>query len=177
MNHQPFKNWLLSEEDLSVEQAQSLQEHLASCESCSQVQASWNEMEFIIQHTPQVSPAAGFTQRWEQRLAQQQALEQDRKGWFSITATAIIAVVLSTFFIIQVWELIRSPNPFLMTWLNQLMSLVADYYILQNMLRVHSWWNIGYLLLGMFFLVGIISFMSVLWATAYQKFSLARRIV
>ena len=37
MNHQPFRDWLLSDEQLSTEQTQALQDHLSSCETCSQM--------------------------------------------------------------------------------------------------------------------------------------------
>ena len=61
MDHQPFRNWLLSEEQLSAEQNQSLQEHLASCESCSQFKSSWKELDlFIPKFSSQVAPECGF---------------------------------------------------------------------------------------------------------------------
>ncbi len=177
MNHQPFRHWMLSEEQLSDEQAQALQDHLASCAACSQIGSRWEEVEYSLQHSPQVGPAAGFTARFEQRLAVQQSLQEARKGWFSITATALIAVTLFGFFAYQVWMLLKAPEPYMVGFLNHLLSLVTDYFIVQNILRTHSLWSVGYVAIGMFFLVGMISFMSVLWATAYKKLSLARRIV
>ncbi len=177
MNHQPFRNWLLSEDQLSDEQTRSLQDHLAYCASCSQIVSSWQDVEYSLQHTPQVSPLTGFTARFEQRLAEQRSLHEARKGWFSIIATAVIAVALFGFIVYQVWLLIKSPEPFILSFMNHLLSLVTDYFVVQNILRSHSLWNVGYVMVGMFFLVGMISFMSVLWATAYQKLSLARRIV
>jgi hypothetical protein len=45
MNHQPFRDWLLSEEKLSIDQTQALKDHLHSCESCSQIEAAWLEVD------------------------------------------------------------------------------------------------------------------------------------
>jgi hypothetical protein len=177
MNHQPFRNWLLSEEELSAEQIQSLQEHLASCESCVQIKSSGKEMDALFQNLSQVSPAPGFTQRWQSHLAEYEARQRNRSGWFIIVITALIAAFLLILLANQVWPLIKNPGPFIAAWLNQLVGLISDYYILQTFFRTNVWLNPISILMGSVLLVGIICFMSVLWITAYQKFSLSRRIV
>jgi hypothetical protein len=177
MNHQPFREWLLSDEQLSTEQTQALQAHLSSCESCSQVESAWKEVELAIRKTPQVEPASGFTLRWQEQLVEYQSHHQSRSGWLTIGATALIATGLSVLMITQLWALIQAPGPYLAVWLNRLVSVISVYYILQNLVRSTTWSIPVYTFIGMFFLVGIISFMSVLWLTAYRKFSLARRVI
>lgn len=176
MNHQPFRDWLLSDENLTTAQTQSLQEHLSSCESCSQIESSWKEVEMAIRKFPQVEPASGFTFRWQEHLAEYHSRQQSRKSWLTIGATALIATFLLVILVVLIWSLIQAPGAYLQIWLNRLVSLVSVYYLLQNMISSYSWPIPIYTFIGMFFLVGCISFMSVLWLTAYRKFSLARRV-
>jgi hypothetical protein len=176
MNHQPFRDWLLADEQLSTEQTQALQDHLSSCESCNQMVSAWKEVELAIRKNPQVEPASGFTLRWQEHLVEYQSHQLSRKGWLTISATALIAACLSVLLITQLWSLIQAPGPYLSVWLNRLVSVITIYYLVQNMIHSSSWSVPIYTFIGMFFLVGIISFMSVLWLSAVRKFSLARRV-
>lgn len=177
MNHQPFKELLGSEETLSAEQNQALQDHLSACDSCKQVETALREVEFAIRKIPQVEPASGFTARWQEHLVEYQSHQQSRWGWVSIAATTLIATGLLVLLISQLWSLIEAPGPYLAMWLNRLVGLASLYYMIRNVASSFSWSIPLYTFLGMFFLVGIISFMSVLWLTAYRKFSLTRRAV
>jgi hypothetical protein len=174
MNHQPFREWLLSEETLSAEQDKSLHEHLATCEACSQIQASWMELEFIIKDAPQVEPLPGFTRRWQAHLEEYQARQQARWGWASIGLTALIACILVALLIFEVWTFIQDPGPFFIVWLDRVVSIFANYFIIQNLFRSH-WFNPEAVFLGVIFLVGMISFMSVLWLSTYRKLILVWR--
>jgi hypothetical protein len=177
MNHQPFREWLVSDEPLSTEQTQSLQAHLSSCESCSQMESALNEVELTIRKTYQIEPTSGFTLRWQEHLVKYQAQQQSRLGWWTIGATTLIATGLLALLISQLWSLIQAPGPYLAVWLDHLVSVISIYYILQNIVSSTNWSVSVYTFIGMFFLVGIISFMSVFWLAAYRKISLARREV
>lgn len=177
MNHQPFRDWLLSEEDLSAEQTQSLREHLDTCEDCALIKSSGKEVAVLFQSISEIGPTPGFTQRWQLHLAEYQSTQQRRRGWFSIGATAFMAALLLVLLANQLWSLIRNPGPYIAAWLNQVVGLISDYYILQTFFKTNVWLNPINILVGSFLLVGMISFMSVLWITVYQKFSLSRRIV
>ena len=177
MDHQPFRNWLLSEEQITAEQNQSLQEHLASCESCSQIKSSWKELDLLFQNSVEVAPASGFTQRFQSRLVEYHAAQQLRRSWFTIGATAFFAIILLTMLVTQVWELIQAPGPYMMVLFERLVSLISIYYLLQNVAGSISWSTPFITFIVMFFLVGIVSFMSVLWLLAYKKFSLSWRAI
>jgi uncharacterized membrane protein len=177
MDHQPFRNWLLSDEQLSTEHILSLQQHLASCESCSQIESAWKELDFQFQNSSQVAPAPGFTLRFQSRLVEYQSSQQLRRSWLAIAATAFIAVILLVLLVSQVWQLIQAPGPYMMVWLERLVSVISIYYLLQNVIGSISWSTPFVTFIVMFFLVGMVSFMSVLWLLAYKKFSLSWRVV
>jgi hypothetical protein len=176
MNHQPFRDWLLSEDTLSAEQARSLQDHLAECESCSQIVSAWKEVETVIQMTPQAGPVPGFTGRWHAHLAEYEHHRQKRQGWVSIGITAFVAVALLTILVYQTWQVVQDPAPLIAVWLNRLVSLVSNYFILRNLFTSSTWFQPVYILFGSFLLVGMICVMSVLWMTAYKKIFILRRI-
>lgn len=175
MNHQPFRDWILSEEHLSVEKTQALQDHLRSCESCSQIDSAWKELQEVIQKSPEIEPASGFTERWQAHLVEFQSHQKERRGWLTISATILIVTALLVLLITQLWSLLQAPGSYLAVWLNRLIGVVSIYYTLQNITSSYTGYIPVYTFIGMFFLVGMISFMSVLWLAAYRKFSMARR--
>lgn len=65
MNHQPFDDWLLDDEDLTVQQRRELEVHLRSCTSCSAIAAS--NLALRAKHL--AMPQPGFTDRFRPRLA------------------------------------------------------------------------------------------------------------
>jgi hypothetical protein len=177
MNHQPFREWLLSEEKLSSNQTQELQDHLHSCESCSQIVTAWSEVESEFQKSALVIPKPGFTSRWQAHLIDYQQVRQKRRVWMIISFTALSIIALLGALVTQLWSLLQAPGPFLVTLLNRLLGLVSIYFTFQDIFRSFRGEISIYTFVGMFFLVGIISFMSVLWLTAYQKLSMVRRSV
>jgi hypothetical protein len=176
MNHQHFRDWLLSEEKLSADQIQQMQEHLQSCESCSQTEVAWLEVESAFRKVSRVQPAPGFTNRWQTHLAEYKVHKQKRTGWVTIGFIVVIIISLLGLLITQLWSLLQAPGPYLAEWFTRIFNLVAIYLTLQDMFRSVSG-TVPLYIGGMFFLVGIVSFMSVLWLATYRKLSLARRIV
>ena len=94
---------------------------------------------FSSKISPQVSPASGFTQRWQSRLVEYQPLQQLRRGWFTIGATAFIAIILLAMLVTQVWQLIQAPGPYMMVWLDRLVSVISIYFLVQNVIGSISW--------------------------------------
>jgi hypothetical protein len=60
MNHLPFEIWLLSEEPLSTEDSQALQDHLQECEQCSRLREAWSGVEVLFADVPEIEPQPGF---------------------------------------------------------------------------------------------------------------------
>jgi len=175
MNHQPFRDWLLTKETLSAEQAHLMQSHLAECEKCSQIDAGLKELELVFQADSMVEPMPGFTQRWQARLIDYEHRRQNKQGWVSIGITALLAVTLVTILIAQVWPFLKDPGPFLVVWMNQLIGWISNYFVLQRIFKTNPWLTPGNILLVNFLLAGMISFMSVLWMATYKKITISRR--
>ena len=77
MNHQPFEEWLLSEKLISPKERLDLDAHLRICSYCSALAETGKALRSV----KQVSPAAGFSARFQSRLVAQRAAELRRKRW------------------------------------------------------------------------------------------------
>jgi hypothetical protein len=96
MNHQPFENWLLSEESLTPENQRILQDHLETCDQCRELQASWNDVIDLFLDVPEVEPAPGFVSRWQGRLETERQIELSiRHRWQSIIMLILIGNVIA----------------------------------------------------------------------------------
>ena len=72
MNHRPFETWLLDNQPLTPEEKRGLQIHLQECVHCTALA----EVNLELRSVKMVSPAAGFTARFQQRLKVQRLREQ-----------------------------------------------------------------------------------------------------
>jgi len=175
MNHLPFKEWLLSEEPLTQEQNQTFQEHLRGCAECRQAQASWGEVHNLFQRTPQLAPVAGFTNRWQTRMAARRARRQYIQLGLVLAGGAILALVLILLLGTQLSMLLQSPAQFVLMCLAQLASLFVLFSSLQDYLTV-IFRNFPLIpIVGLVLSIGFISFLGVLWLTTYQQLVIARR--
>jgi anti-sigma factor RsiW len=83
MNHQPFEDWLLSDEPLPPEQARALQDHLQDCETCPPLSEAWQAVRIELETAPQAAPAPGFSQRWQAHLEEKRLQERRRRIWLA----------------------------------------------------------------------------------------------
>ncbi len=84
MNHRPFEDWLLEDQLLTLEQERDLQSHLRICVACSAIAES-----NLALHSPSiVSPARGFKDRFQIRLAQRRSEQR----WRQIVGTLVLVV-------------------------------------------------------------------------------------
>jgi hypothetical protein len=77
MNHQPFEEWLLNDKNLTPAEQRELNLHLRTCTYCTAL----TETGLALRSAPVASPAAGFTLRFQERLAVQKVAERRRKLW------------------------------------------------------------------------------------------------
>jgi hypothetical protein len=83
MNHQPFEEWLLNEQIISPKQKLELDAHLRICSYCSALAETGK----ALQAVKKISPAAGFSARFQTRLAMQKAADRQRKRWGTVLFT------------------------------------------------------------------------------------------
>ncbi len=83
MNHQPFEDWLLDDKPINPKQKLELDAHLRICSYC----AALTETGQALRSVKRVSPAAGFTSRFQARLAAQKVADRKRRLWGSILFT------------------------------------------------------------------------------------------
>ena len=177
MNHQLFKDMLLSEEELSTEQSRLLRDHLNSCESCSQFSAALTEVDNLLGKPAFVSPAPDFTARWQKHLAEYQQQRQRHSTWLVIALTSILVVLISIVMGTQIVLFLQSPGQYMTEWLSRMLAIVSIYFELSNLAETFHGYSLIYPFVAGFFLVGMVSFMSVFWLAAYQKFSMSRRMI
>jgi hypothetical protein len=178
MNHQPFENWLLSEEPLSIEQSRALQEHLRTCDTCCQIESSWDGMQNLIRESPILAPAPGFTTRWHERYAEQHRKQQRRQSWILFMITGGIAAALLAALGISVLSLARDPDLLMTYVVYRLIKLIiqietAGEFLssimksLESAVPIAAW--IG--------LIGLASMISVLWFILFKQLITQRRTV
>ena len=84
MNHQPFEDWLLNEKLIDPKQKLDLDAHLRICSYCSALAETGKALRSV----KIVPPAAGFTARFQMRLAARKVAERRRRLWGTVLFTA-----------------------------------------------------------------------------------------
>jgi len=84
MNHRPFEDWLLNDMPITPEQKRDLDMHVRACPYCTALV----ETGMALKTVKKVSPQAGFTARFEARLAARKAAERRRRYLGAILFTA-----------------------------------------------------------------------------------------
>jgi hypothetical protein len=78
MNHQPYENWILDEEQINSQEQDSLKQHLKECPECFKLYHSWNKVQTELKSTLVEPAPAGFMRRWKYEFASRQR-EQERR--------------------------------------------------------------------------------------------------
>jgi hypothetical protein len=94
MNHRPFEDWLLNEQPLTTEEKRQLQSHLLDCAHCTALA----EVNLELRSVKLAAPAAGFTQRFQARLAAQRVRER-RNRLIGVIILAVGGLALLSWYI------------------------------------------------------------------------------
>lgn len=175
--HLPFEEWLLSERSLSAYQEQALNEHLQTCEACRQLDQTWGSVSNLFRTAPVVAPKVGFTIRWAQRQAAERLQKQRRQAWIIFGIVALNAVVFLTLLASQVVAMMTSPAQWLLVKMYFVTRYLAVVGLLDTIFDAISQTTVAFPLIGLFFLVGLASFFSVLWVVAYRQLTSQTRRV
>jgi predicted anti-sigma-YlaC factor YlaD len=182
MDHQPFENWIFSEEPLTTEDHQILHEHLAICERCQALNSSLSKVEKLLVESPPAEPVPGFVNRWQARLDADRRVEKlMRHRWQSwIMLVVILNVVAVTFIFlsIQLSTTVSSPTDLLLNLIYRATSSIAMLNALQDI--SYAIWRVvtsvvspgGWLLLSGASFLG-----AVVWIVSLRKLiSIPRRV-
>jgi len=77
VNHLPFEEWLLNDTPVTPEQKRDLDLHLRTCSYCSALVETGR----MLSNPKMAVPAAGFTARFQIRLAERKVADRKRKLW------------------------------------------------------------------------------------------------
>ncbi len=113
MKHLPYEDWLLSEEDLSVEEERTLRMHLESCASCSRLASALQAVEQEFTTLPLAAPAPGFSQRWQTALVEKtreaQIKRQRSLTWMFFALSALGALTIFVVLNLQFFSNLPTP--------------------------------------------------------------------
>jgi hypothetical protein len=83
MKHQPFEDWLLNDKLIDPKQKLELDAHLRVCSDCSALAETGKALRSV----KMVSPAAGFSTRFQARLAARKVADHRRRLWGAVLFT------------------------------------------------------------------------------------------
>jgi len=84
MKHQPFEDWLLNDKLIDPKQKLELDAHLRVCSYCSALAETGKALRSV----KMVSPAAGFSTRFQVRLAARKVADRRRRLWGAVLFTS-----------------------------------------------------------------------------------------
>ena len=90
MDHRPFEDWLLDNQPLNHDQKRQLNTHLQTCSSCTAIA----EVNLALKSAKLAAPAAGFSNRFQVRLAARKQELRRRNFWgFSLLSVSALGVL------------------------------------------------------------------------------------
>ena len=78
MNHQPYKYWIVMDQELDSDQQRELEKHLRTCSNCRALSKTHREVSQLLTTSITPLPRAGFTERWKARLASRERAQKRR---------------------------------------------------------------------------------------------------
>lgn len=168
MNHRPFEDWLLQDQPLTPEQKRELQSHLRVCASCAAIA----ESNLALHSTQMVSPAAGFAERFQSRLAQ----HRREQRWRQVIGSLVLVVggVALIYWLAgpRVQEMMRSPADWITATVGYFLFILTSIQALSEsgsiLLRVLSNFvpPAGWIVLSL-----TISGLAMLWMISIRRFT------
>lgn len=175
MNHQHFKEWLVTDDPLTPEESQILDEHLKDCEACQQLQTAWYEINHLIKTTPELEPIPGFVERWQARLVYQRRISQKRLTWIVFVSLASITSIIMILLGYQFFEILRSPQQVALIFFSRVAVLISYLNMTRDYLSFFSIYLPEIPLPIIILSSGFIVFLCVLWLATIKKISSAWR--
>ena len=122
MDHRPFEGWLLNNQTLDADEKRQLNAHLQVCSSCTALA----EVNLALKSVKMATPAAGFTDRFQIRLAAQKNAMRRRNFWGYMLLTLSVLGVLAVIAWPVITSMLQSPVNVLASWLGSMLSIWAS---------------------------------------------------
>lgn len=123
MNHRPFEDWLLTDQPLTAEQRHELQNHLRICAACSAIA----EVNLALRKAKTAVPAAGFSRRWQTRLAAERQIQRRKQiAGMTLLVTISVVVLIAIGLPLLMLALTISPAEWIVDWLGYLFFLTTS---------------------------------------------------
>jgi hypothetical protein len=130
MNHQPYEDLLLDDAPLTPGEKEMLSQHLAVCPQCARLEQSLRALDHEFKVAPAVSPAVGFTSRWQASLParrKKHEREQTRIILISMASTVVAtSITLAAFLLPDISPITVFVNLF--TDLIKLVDAIAQFW-------------------------------------------------
>jgi hypothetical protein len=118
MDHRPFEGWLLNNQILTADEKRQLNAHLQVCSSCTALA----EVNLALKSAKMAEPAAGFTDRFQVRLAARKQALRRRNFWGFLLLTLSVLSVLTLIAWPVITGMLESPVNLLSSWLGSLLA-------------------------------------------------------
>jgi hypothetical protein len=168
MNHQPFEEWLLNDKNLTSAEKRELNLHLRTCTHCTALSATG----LALRSANVIAPAAGFTLRFQQRLAVQKIAERRRKLWGMVVLIMAGVGLLGWFAAPYVYTFITSPVEWLTIVIGYFLFIITSMLALTQIMAVLAHILPGFIppFMWMIILSALAGF-GLLWTISIWRFS------
>jgi hypothetical protein len=132
MNHQPFEEWLLNDKNLTPVETRELDLHMRTCSHCTALSATG----LALRSAPVASPAAGFTLRFQQRLAARKIAERRHKLWGMVILLVSVLCMVGWFTAPYLFAFFSSPVEWIMAAIGFFLFIVISLLALTEVMTV-----------------------------------------
>jgi predicted anti-sigma-YlaC factor YlaD len=182
MNHRIFEDWLFSHYDpeaepLEPEEARRLEAHLATCQTCQDLQAAWQEAHLRLSRTAMAEPRPGFINRWHEHLEANRQRLHRRQTLLALSFCISAAVLATGSLAVVALPWLGAPKLFLWTWLYQMLTFANYLGEVREFAGTFTRAAADAVpLIIWVFIVGMVSEIGVLWVVSYRWLTNPRRV-
>lgn len=172
MNHQPFENWILEENQLSSTEKHDLLEHMEKCPKCASLEKSWRAARQHVKTLPAVDAPAGFSHRFQASLAYRRKLQEQRQTrilLISLVSSAVAILITLALFLLPHTSLTSLMINFLGSLL-QLINVISQFWLLVTSIVRST--PPSFLITLMLAVSMLISIISVLWVLSFLRITM-----
>ncbi len=169
MNHHlPFDSLFEDPNELAQDELESLMDHISDCEVCRSASVSLQTIDESLRTAEMVSPAAGFSARWEVRYAEMRNRAHRRQIIFVGSGLTTALILMGVLLISRILPFVQSPGLLFLTWISRLLALYSYLGSIAEFTRAVvgvtptflPWlvWIISFGLLGSFTVLSLVSY-------------------